>query len=377
MPRLPRVYIEGAIYYVTCRGIHGEELFRERKDYQMYLELLEKYKREYGFKLFAYVLLPHHLHLLIESTREIGISEIMRSLNTAYSKYFNNRYNRRGHLFRERFKATIVEKQPYLLRLITHIHLNPLRIGLVSDIQSYLYSSYHLYKEGGEGEEVKEVLSLLEGFSYESYLKRIEREEEISDLHKRLQRGGILGSKEFVKKVKEKLQSKGEFKEIEGSRKIYTSVGIALLIVSAASILTVLKLKEEKGKIEGENIKVLPLSIREVKDLDNTEWGIKVTPLTYKGDSFTDTLTFKNGKFISAKFFQQGFKSTNYSVAEEGNKIVWETIQTKGDTSLSWRGELEKDKMQGILSLCTQGQTQDFSFISVRYRKKEARGKAK
>ena len=368
MGRLPRVYVEEAIYYVTCRGTHGEELFREREDYQMYLELLEKYKKEYGFKLFAYVLLPYHLHLLIEPNREVGISEIMRSLNTAYSKYFNNRYNRRGHLFRERFKATIVEKQPYLLRLITYIHLNPLRIGLVSDIQSYPYSSYHLYKEGGEGEEIKEVLSLLEGLSYNSYLERAE--EETRDLHKRLQRGGILGSREFVRKVREKIQSREEIKERRSLRGVYVSLGIALLVIGLFSVMAVLKLKGGKVKIEEEKIEVSPISIRKVKDLDNTEWGIKVTPLTYKGDSFTDTLTFKNGKFISAKFFQEGFKPTNYSVAEEGNKVIWETIQTKGDTSLSWRGEVEGHKMQGVLSLCSGNRTQDFSFISLRYRRK-------
>ena len=92
MPRLPRVYVEGAIYYITCRAAQNEKLFREPGDYRMYMELLEKYRKEFEFKLFGFVLLPTHLHLLIEPSREHEISELMRSINTAYPKYYNSKY---------------------------------------------------------------------------------------------------------------------------------------------------------------------------------------------------------------------------------------------------------------------------------------------
>ena len=117
MSRLPRIHIEGVLYYVTCRGAHEQQLFEQKKDYEMYTELLAKYRKEYEFKLFGYVLLSRHIHLLIEPSERATISEIMHVLNTSYSKYFNSEHQRKGHLFRERFKTCFVEKGPYLARL--------------------------------------------------------------------------------------------------------------------------------------------------------------------------------------------------------------------------------------------------------------------
>ena len=86
MPRLPRIYIEGALYYVTCRAEPEQKLFQEKRDYDMYLEFLKKYRKDFGFKVFAYVLLPNHIHLLIEPSERATISEIMHVLNSSYSK---------------------------------------------------------------------------------------------------------------------------------------------------------------------------------------------------------------------------------------------------------------------------------------------------
>jgi putative transposase len=142
MPRLPRIFIKGAIYYVTCRGIHHQNIFKDKKDYEMFLELLQKYSQQYGIKLFSYVLLPDHLHLLLEVAGEREeISGFMHDLNNTYTKHFNGRYERKGHLFQGRFKAALVEKAPNLIKLTAYMHLNPKRLNLVADAQDYLYSS--------------------------------------------------------------------------------------------------------------------------------------------------------------------------------------------------------------------------------------------
>jgi REP element-mobilizing transposase RayT len=364
MGRLPRIYIEGAVYYVTCRGAQNEKLFREEKDYKMYLELLEKYKEEYNFKLFAYCLLPHHLHLLIEPKKETKISQIMRNLNTAYSKYFNSRYNRQGHLFRERFKACLVEKEPYLLKVISYLHLNPVRLKIVNHPVRYPYCSFYLYNNySNPPQEVREVLGYLEGASYLDY---IEGTKDL-DLHKQLQRGGIFGSKEFIKKVKEEIQKeKKTLKKKKSKRNIFLGAGVSLVLLTLGIIWwwNFIKEKEErKEKI------VTP--IKEIRELDNTEWRVQFISLESNEKVFVDTLSFVKGKFISAKFSQEGFKSSNYSVTQEKDKIIWETIQTKEDETLSWRGEIINDKMQGVLSLRNQEGAQDFSFISMEYRRKK------
>jgi len=99
MPRLPRIQIEGAIYYVTSKGLAGQNVFKEEPDYEMYLNLIKKYKGQYKFRLFSYCLAPDQLHLLIETREDATLSEIMHDLNSMYTKYFNSRYGRSGPLF--------------------------------------------------------------------------------------------------------------------------------------------------------------------------------------------------------------------------------------------------------------------------------------
>src|SRR3989338_5797134 len=140
MPRLPRINLEGAIYYVTSKSAQNEALFKDGADYKMYLELLTKYKTEHKFKLFSYCLLPERLELLIETSDDATISEVMHDLNSLYTKYFNGRYLRKGHLFEARFKSVLVEKADYLLKMTRHIHQLP------GDVfKDYPYTSYHLY----------------------------------------------------------------------------------------------------------------------------------------------------------------------------------------------------------------------------------------
>jgi len=376
MARLPRVYVEGAVYYISCRAAYNEKLFKTEKDYKMYLELLEKYREEYKFRLFAYVLLPEHLHLLIELSPDTEISDIMHSLNTAYSKYFNSYYNRRGHLFRERFRACIVEKEGYLENVIEHIHKNPVRLRISGNADGYPYSSIHLYNndKNTRYEEIKEAISYIEQRHRGIPEERKDKE---LDLRKRLHRGGVLGSKEFKRRVKEEIQkSKGINKDSKRGKNhvhvVEISLGAIALLVFLAGIVKYLDLwhRSIPEKSKEESISAVPVTIKEIKDLNNTEWTVKFTS---RGErkSFPDTLSFIDGKFVSAWFHQDGFKPTNYSVTQSSNKIIWETMQTSGNTTISWRGEIESNKMRGIASLRSESKSEDFSFISISLRRKK------
>ncbi len=145
MPRPPRVHIEGALYYVTSRAIDGGVLFKDAEDYEAFLHLLCGYRAQYGFKLFGFVLLPDHVHLCLELKGPKTISSIMHALNSRYTKYFTKRHNHSGHVFLERFKSTILEKAPSLLRVTGYLHTHPLRSGLVNDLREYPWSSYGSY----------------------------------------------------------------------------------------------------------------------------------------------------------------------------------------------------------------------------------------
>lgn len=182
---VPKIYIEGALYSVTSRGDNEDIIFKEKGDYEKYLELLKKYKEQYGFKLFAFCLMPNHLHLLFELKPSLTISDIMHDLSANYTKYFNAKYARKGHLFQERFKMNILEKELYLADIISYIHLNPVSCGLVKDIADYPYSGYTYH--------ITEKNDCPQGDSHLG--------EKMQALGENLKKNSILGSKEFIEKV--------------------------------------------------------------------------------------------------------------------------------------------------------------------------------
>jgi len=165
MPRTARVQFEGAVYHIINRGNNRESIFIDEEDHLLYLQLLKRYCEEFNVLLYAYVLMPNHLHLLLE-TPSGNIADFMRSLNTCYTMRFNRRNSRVGHVFQGRYKSFIVDKDNYLLELSRYIHLNPVRAGIVKDPEDYPWSSYQDYiREFKESKEIVQKEFILSQFS--------------------------------------------------------------------------------------------------------------------------------------------------------------------------------------------------------------------
>ncbi|NWF92554.1 MAG: transposase [Syntrophaceae bacterium] len=109
MARKPRVHFPGALYHVIARGNQGQTTFREDEDYRLYLKFLCEYKEHSDFVLHAYVLMPTHLHLLIE-TGEVSLSKLMHRLQFRYTRNFNLKYRTWGIFFRGVTKPFYVTK---------------------------------------------------------------------------------------------------------------------------------------------------------------------------------------------------------------------------------------------------------------------------
>lgn len=132
------------VYHVICRGNNRQEIFLDNRDYFRYLDLWRKYKAEMDFEVYAYVLMPNHVHWLLK-TGLIPLSEIMHRMHSTYARWFNHRHERVGHLFQNRYKSIVCDTDSYLLVLARYIHLNPVRAGLVEEIHYYPWSSFHGY----------------------------------------------------------------------------------------------------------------------------------------------------------------------------------------------------------------------------------------
>jgi putative transposase len=144
MARKPRVEFAGAFYHVICRGNQRQVIFRTDADRKYYLESLERYRRRYGFKVYAYVLMSNHVHLLLE-TGEVPLSRIMQGLQLRYTSYFNRKYRKVGHLFQGRYKAIVCDRDAYLLELVRYLHLNPERMRSPVQAATYRWSSHGAY----------------------------------------------------------------------------------------------------------------------------------------------------------------------------------------------------------------------------------------
>jgi REP element-mobilizing transposase RayT len=158
MARQLRIEYTGAIYHVTCRMIgdwrtEQARLFKDDKDRKRFLEALAERVKQYNIRLYLFVLMANHFHLVFE-TPDGNCSKFMQSLSTAYTVYYNLRHRRHGHLLDGRYKAKLVEGEEYLLALTRYVHLNPVRIGPMMEkpieekiryLRQYPWSTYQGY----------------------------------------------------------------------------------------------------------------------------------------------------------------------------------------------------------------------------------------
>ena len=135
------------------RGINHQNIFEEQEDYYQFLTALDLMAQSYepdgtpsgrNYILYAYCLMSNHIHLLIRE-REDTIGIAIKRIASSYVYYYNHKYSRDGHLFRERFKSEPVNDMAYFVTLLRYIHQNPLKAGMVKAVKDYEFSSWGEY----------------------------------------------------------------------------------------------------------------------------------------------------------------------------------------------------------------------------------------
>jgi len=148
MPRTARIVMDGGTYHVLTRGNNGQPVFHGDPDFQRYLQVLSTYARAHQLKVYHFVLMPNHVHLVLEVVRGESLSKAMLGLNLTYALYYRKRYRYSGHLWQGRFKSLLIDREKHLLACGRYVELNPVRAGLVADPTAYPWSSYRAYAEG-------------------------------------------------------------------------------------------------------------------------------------------------------------------------------------------------------------------------------------
>lgn len=174
-------------YHVYARGINKSDVFYDSADKDYFLYLLSRHlsvkptKSSLGYpyphfrgkvELLSFCIMDNHFHLLFYQIEQTSVSKLMQSVMTAYTAYFNRKYTRTGTLWESRFKASVVDKDSYLLHVSRYIHLNP------RSWKYYKHSSIIYIRKGNEPEWLQTVKLLELHKSRRSYLKFVADYEE-------------------------------------------------------------------------------------------------------------------------------------------------------------------------------------------------------
>lgn len=163
------VLANNEVYHVVNRGVEEREIFLDKRDYTRFLDAFIYYQKanpptRFSFRkrlskdvwtklaslenlveIICYCLMPNHFHFLLKQNKDEGISLFISRLSNSYTRYFNTRHRRTGHLLQGPFKAKRIETDEQLTHVSRYIHLNPVVGFLVKDSKDYHYSSYLEY----------------------------------------------------------------------------------------------------------------------------------------------------------------------------------------------------------------------------------------
>jgi len=163
-------------YHVYNRGVEQRVTFKSKKDYQRFYELMKYYRfsnTNMSFSKFkqisrkrrreilaeleklnkkfvnviAYCLMPNHFHLLLHQITTNGITNYLRKIQNAYTKYFNKKNERIGSLYQGTFKSVLIESEEQLLHVFRYILLNPYSGAVIKDVKDLIDYPWTSIKE--------------------------------------------------------------------------------------------------------------------------------------------------------------------------------------------------------------------------------------
>ncbi len=203
MARIARVIAAGIPHHITQRGNRRMPTFFGDEDYQSYIALMAEWCRRLGIEIWAYCLMPNHVHLIAVPETDDGLRRGIGEAHRRYSRTINFRENWRGHLWQGRF-ASFPMDETYLLAAARYVEMNPVRARLASDPASWAWSSAQAHLAGKDDQLVK-VGPLLEMVGdWMPFLSGPE-DEQLKEIRRHERTGRPLGATGFVEKLESTL----------------------------------------------------------------------------------------------------------------------------------------------------------------------------
>jgi REP element-mobilizing transposase RayT len=231
MPRANRHYIPGYVWHITHRCHKGEFLLKFARDRRRYLQWLFEARKRYGLSVLSYAVTSNHIHLLVRDNGDRDV--IPRSIQLIAGRTgqeFNQRKNRNGAYWEDRYHATAVETDEHLAQCLVYIDLNMVRAGVVEHPSEWAFAGYNEILSPRERYALidYEGLRHLLGFNGMDALATAYRgwvEESLSEVGRfrvgKWTESIAVGSEAFVMATKEKLGFKAKGREVTGVNRSY------------------------------------------------------------------------------------------------------------------------------------------------------------
>jgi len=220
------------------RGRRGEEIFSTSEDFATFIKLLQEGAEQWNIRISAYCLLSNHYHLLIQTPLG-NLSRFMRHINGVYTQRYNRIHACDGQLFRGRYKAILVEEDRYLLELVRYIHHNPVKAGIVENIDQYAWSSHFNYltdEKQSTWLHKNFVLAMLTTDAerrlkaYQQFIAQ-EDSEEITGIFDSKKLPSILGTETFIDQIKNRFFADKNHQQVPDSGQLAPTADMIIEVV--------------------------------------------------------------------------------------------------------------------------------------------------
>ncbi|MEX2480353.1 MAG: transposase [Gammaproteobacteria bacterium] len=200
MPRIARLVVPGYPHHVTQRGSRRQKTFFYDADYRLYTRLIARYAIAAHTEIWAYCLMPNHVHLVLMPTKEFGLKIPLAEVHRRYAITINTREGWRGHLWQERFHSFVMD-EPYLHATVRYVERNPVAAGLCDRAEQWPWSSARAHIEGVDDGTVTVQPMLARVGDWRGYLDSESPAEELATIRKHQRTGRPLGDASFIEEL--------------------------------------------------------------------------------------------------------------------------------------------------------------------------------
>ncbi len=197
MPRRPRIVAPGYPHHVTQRGVRRQSTFPSESDFNTYLRLAGELLDEHPVEIWAYCLMPNHIHAVVVPEATDSLSQFFARLHQRYARLINLKYDWQGHLWQERYYSVPMDES-HTIAALRYVELNPVRAKLAVAPEDWAWSS----ARGNLGISDDPLLSNAPAHAlvsnWRQYLSAAEDKDQLLSLRQQTRMGVPEGSDEFV-----------------------------------------------------------------------------------------------------------------------------------------------------------------------------------